>query len=137
MKSVTVPFFISHQGCPHTCVFCDQRTISGTEGFLPDAGQITEKINLWRTTSGERPLEVAFFGGTFTALSEAAQVGLLAPLQPLLEDGTINAVRISTRPEMRPRGGDAEVAAAEPIAAAGGALHEPGKSVQCNFDRRW
>ena len=99
MKTVTVPFFISHQGCPHTCVFCDQRTISGASGVLPTAGQIRARIDLWRSTAGDRPLEVAFFGGTFTALPEEIQSELLAPLQPLLENGTLDSVRISTRPD--------------------------------------
>lgn len=99
MKPVTVPFFISHQGCPHTCVFCDQRTISGASGTLPTAEQIRDRINLWSSTAGGRPLEVAFFGGTFTALPEKTQSELLAPLQPLLKVGTLGSVRISTRPD--------------------------------------
>ncbi len=99
VKPVTVPFFISHQGCPHTCVFCDQRTISGANGTLPTAEQIRARIDLWRSTAGDRPLEVAFFGGTFTALPEEIQAELLAPLQPLLETGTLDSVRISTRPD--------------------------------------
>jgi histone acetyltransferase (RNA polymerase elongator complex component) len=99
VKPVTVPFFISHQGCPHICVFCDQRAISGASGTLPTAGQITAKIDLWRSTAGGRPLEVAFFGGTFTALPEKIQEELLAPLQPFLMNGTLDSVRISTRPD--------------------------------------
>lgn len=99
MKKITVPFFISHQGCPHTCVFCDQRTISGASGTLPTAGQIRDRIALWSSTAGGRPLEVAFFGGTFTALPDEVQAKLLAPLQPLLKDGTLDSVRISTRPD--------------------------------------
>lgn len=99
MKPVTVPFFISHQGCPHTCVFCDQRTISGATGTLPSTEQILSRVDLWQSTAAGRPLEVAFFGGTFTALSEKIQTDLLAPLQPLLAAGTIDSVRISTRPD--------------------------------------
>lgn len=99
MKRVTVPFFISHRGCPHTCVFCDQRTISGASGVLPTAEQIRDRIGLWCATAGERPLEAAFFGGTFTALPDEVQAGLLAPLQPLLKNGTLAGVRISTRPD--------------------------------------
>ena len=99
MRSTTIPFFISHQGCPHTCVFCDQRLISGAEGALPTTGQIQERIELWRATSENRPLEVAFFGGTFTALPKETQAKLLMPLQPLLDNGTLASVRISTRPD--------------------------------------
>jgi histone acetyltransferase (RNA polymerase elongator complex component) len=99
VKPVTVPFFISHQGCPHTCVFCDQRTISGASGILPTADEIRARVELWRSTAGGRPLEVAFFGGTFTALPDKTQAELLAPLQPLLKSGALDSVRISTRPD--------------------------------------
>ncbi|MBC7962929.1 MAG: radical SAM protein [Steroidobacteraceae bacterium] len=99
MKPVTVPFFISHQGCPHTCAFCDQRTISGAVGILPTKEEILTKIAGWRSTAGLRPVEVAFFGGSFTALPREIQAELLAPLQPLLADGEIAAVRLSTRPD--------------------------------------
>jgi len=99
VKRVTVPFFISHQGCPHTCVFCDQRAISGSRGLLPDRNELLVKIGQWSRSAGQRPLEVAFFGGTFTALERVVQQRLLAPLQSLLASGTISAVRISTRPD--------------------------------------
>lgn len=99
MKPVTVPFFISHQGCPHTCIFCDQRTISGADGALPAAADIRAKVGLWRSTACGRPLEVAFFGGSFSALPETVQSALLDPLQELLNDGIVDSVRISTRPD--------------------------------------
>lgn len=99
MKTVTVPFFISHQGCPHTCVFCDQSLISGAPGALPDDAAMLAKIAKWRATSGGKPLQVAFFGGTFTALERSVQQRLLAPLQPLLASGVLKSVRISTRPD--------------------------------------
>ena len=99
MNRVIVPFFISHQGCPHTCVFCDQRVISGSAGRLPDGAEIVEKVHAWQRSAGNRPLEVAFFGGTFTALPRRSQEQLLAPLQPLLAAGTIASVRLSTRPD--------------------------------------
>lgn len=99
MNRVIVPFFISHQGCPHTCVFCDQRTISGAAGNLPGAAEIVEKIRLWGDSADGRPLEAAFFGGTFSALPIDVQERLLDPLQPLLASGELTSVRISTRPD--------------------------------------
>lgn len=99
MKAVTVPFFISHQGCPHTCIFCDQRTVSGAPGSLPGNAEIVAKIAAWRLSAGGTPLEAAFFGGTFSALPIEVREQLLAPLQPLLASGEITSVRISTRPD--------------------------------------
>lgn len=80
-------------------MFCDQRTISGSSGSLPTSIEIVSKIDRWRGSAGNRPIEVAFFGGSFTALPEKIQADLLAPLQPLLACGTVAAVRLSTRPD--------------------------------------
>jgi histone acetyltransferase (RNA polymerase elongator complex component) len=99
LKKVTVPFFISHQGCAHTCVFCDQRTISNSSGEIPSTDEILAKIATWGSTAGDRPLEVAFFGGSFTAMPLAVQEHLLRPLQALLTSGAIVSIRISTRPD--------------------------------------
>lgn len=99
MKRVTVPFFISHQGCPHTCIFCDQHIISGAIGNLPTSAEIIAKVLVWQRSAGSCSLEVAFFGGTFTALAIDVQEQLLGPLQPLLASGEVNSVRISTRPD--------------------------------------
>jgi histone acetyltransferase (RNA polymerase elongator complex component) len=99
VKKVTVPFFISHQGCSHTCVFCDQRTISNSSGDIPTKEAILAKIATWQQTAGDRPLEVAYFGGSFTALPVAVQDHLLQPLQGLLASGEIQSIRISTRPD--------------------------------------
>jgi histone acetyltransferase (RNA polymerase elongator complex component) len=99
MKKVTVPFFVSHQGCAHTCVFCDQRTITGFFGDIPSTEEILSKIATWQSTAGGRPLEVAFFGGSFTAMSVEVQDHLLKPLQPLLASGDILSIRVSTRPD--------------------------------------
>lgn len=96
---VTVPFFISHQGCPHQCVFCDQCIISSSSGQLPDSKSILSKIAQWQCYANGRPLEVAFFGGTFTALPETTQQMLLEPLQPLIRSGEVESIRVSTRPD--------------------------------------
>ena len=94
-----VPFFISHAGCPHACVFCDQRTIAGGTGGLPEPAEIRATIEAFRATGPDAGVEVAFFGGTFTALPREAQERLLAPLGPLREDGIVRSVRVSTRPD--------------------------------------
>ncbi|KAB0669779.1 radical SAM protein [Oryzomonas sagensis] len=99
MRAVTVPFFISHQGCPHACVFCDQRVISGSCGTLPSRQQISTTIGSWQRSAAGRPLEVAFFGGSFSALPEQVQDELLAPVQSFLENGVVRSVRVSTRPD--------------------------------------
>jgi len=99
MKPLIVPFFISHQGCPHHCVFCDQERISGHGGGLPEPAEMIAAIDRFTAFGGGRPLEVAFYGGTFTSLPRSDQERLLAPLQPLMAAGRLTRVRLSTRPD--------------------------------------
>lgn len=99
MKRVIVPFFIAHQGCPHQCVFCDQHTLTGQAGALPQPAEILGSIAAWCASSRTESVEVAFYGGTFTALPLEQQQRLLEPLQPLLAAGRVRAVRVSTRPD--------------------------------------
>jgi histone acetyltransferase (RNA polymerase elongator complex component) len=99
MKPLIVPFFISHQGCPHRCVFCDQVKISGGEGDFPTAAELLAKIDVYRASSTRKSVEVAFYGGTFTSLPQPVREQLLLPLQPLLAGGDICSIRVSTRPD--------------------------------------
>jgi len=99
LRPVVVPFFISHLGCPHRCVFCDQEKIAGARGVLPEAGEMLERVARYRASSPDRELEAAFYGGTFTALPREDQCYLLAALQPLLASGALSSLRLSTRPD--------------------------------------
>ena len=95
---LVIPIFISHRGCPHQCLFCNQRVIAGTgEDAWPDvAGEIRTWLSRSRT---EEEVQVAFYGGSFTCLGRELQERLLAPVQPFLEAGVIGSIRVSTRPD--------------------------------------
>lgn len=99
MKTPIVPFFITHRGCPHRCVFCNQDSIAGVASAFPTAAEIVEKVDEYRRSGGAESVEVAFFGGSFTGLSRTDQERLLSPLQPLLASGAVSSVRVSTRPD--------------------------------------
>jgi histone acetyltransferase (RNA polymerase elongator complex component) len=99
MKKPIVPFFISHRGCPHRCVFCDQQKIAGAVGVFPSAGEIRDTVAAYRKTSGCRVVDVAFYGGSFTGLVREDQQRLLLPLQDLIAAGEVSSVRVSTRPD--------------------------------------
>ena len=91
------PIFIPHMGCPNACVFCDQRRISGSPS--PASGDtVTEALKQARA-DGLRGLELALYGGSFTAIPAAAQEALLGAAQPYLADGTLSGIRLSTRPD--------------------------------------
>ncbi|SNB45083.1 elongator complex protein 3 [Geobacter sp. DSM 9736] len=99
IRRPVVPFFISHHGCPHQCVFCDQNSIAGESRRLPTADAIVEKIRNYMRSSGGGVVDVAFFGGTFTALPTDVQEQLLEPLKPLVSQGHVGSIRVSTRPD--------------------------------------
>lgn len=99
MKPLVVPFFLSHRGCPHRCVFCDQVRIAGVAGDYPTAAEILARIDTYRRTTRRSRVEVAFFGGTFTSLPRQIREELLLPLQSLLAAGEVAGVRVSTRPD--------------------------------------
>lgn len=95
----TLAFFIPHCGCPHQCSFCDQRTISGAL-HLPQPAEIAETCQAMLERSAPlEDAEIAFFGGSFTAVDTAYQTALLTAVQPFLGAGKFQGVRISTRPD--------------------------------------
>jgi len=99
MSNLIVPFFIPHSGCPHTCLFCNQRVISGVKQPYPTADQISETVLEWVGRSARSSVEVAFYGGSFTLLSQSLQKYLLDSVQPLIASNIVESVRISTRPD--------------------------------------
>lgn len=92
-----IPIFVPHLGCPNDCVFCNQRRISGSP--LPASGadviRTLEKARAGDTAGAQ----LAFYGGSFTAINPAVQEELLGAAQPYLRDGTISSIRLSTRPD--------------------------------------
>lgn len=96
-KRHIIPLFIPHQGCPNLCVFCDQKKISGAETPVTPE-MVTQQIQNALMISGECR-ELAFYGGSFTAMKPEIQEGLLAAVQPFLRRGEIGAIRLSTRPD--------------------------------------
>jgi histone acetyltransferase (RNA polymerase elongator complex component) len=66
---------------------------------LPSGAELLQRIAAFRSSARIEPVEVAFYGGTFTSLSVEAQEGLLLPLQPLIASGEVHSVRLSTRPD--------------------------------------
>ena len=94
-----IPVFVPHLGCPNDCVFCNQRRISGSiEPARPeDVAAAIEHAKVV-TPEGTRR-QLAFYGGSFTAIPDAEQEALLGAAQPYLESGDISSIRLSTRPD--------------------------------------
>ncbi len=95
-----IPVFVPHKGCPHRCSFCDQRAISGTQR-APSPGEVTALCR--EALAGLPPrfgtAEIAFFGGSFTAIPREEMIALLEAAQPFRGDPRFGGIRISTRPD--------------------------------------
>jgi len=92
-----IPIFVPHLGCPHGCVFCNQRHITG-EQRVPTADDVRRTVEEALAKSGAGA-QVAFYGGSFTAVDKPLQVSLLGAVQPYLQAGTVSGIRLSTRPD--------------------------------------
>lgn len=98
MKTKIIPVFVPHLGCPNDCVFCNQRKITGVRSFsIEDAiKEIDYFLNLY---SNDNPIELAFYGGSFTAINKNLQFELLSLARDLKLKNKISQIRISTRPD--------------------------------------
>ncbi len=98
---LVIPIFIPHEGCPHCCVFCNQRRISGFADKPVSADDVRTTITTWLDyrKSDTEPVQVAFYGGSFTGLPQLRQQELLDAVAPFVEQERVQAIRLSTRPD--------------------------------------
>lgn len=95
-----IPIFIPHRGCKNECVFCNQKRISGEmRNVLPQ--DVKTEIENWLESFSKksRPVQVAFFGGSFTGLSLEEQESFLKVAYEYIEQGKVNSIKLSTRPD--------------------------------------
>lgn len=99
-KQYIIPIFVPHLGCPNDCVFCNQKSISGQkENMTKEKAQkmIEEYLNAIQTKDAS--IEIAFYGGSFTAIKPEKQIELLEVANEYIKKGKVESVRISTRPD--------------------------------------
>ena len=94
-----IPFFIPHSGCPHQCVFCNQKNITGQATPVTPPADPPEDNRVSRHSSTDNTAHVAFYGGSFTALPFETQTAYLSAVQPFIQTGQIAGIRLSTRPD--------------------------------------
>lgn len=99
-RHCNVALFVPHAGCPHQCSFCNQRAISGQVSPLSPQEIVTACERAAATMASEpADAEIAFFGGSFTAVAPAYRRSLLEVAAPYVEKGWFSGIRISTRPD--------------------------------------
>lgn len=97
MKKGNISLFIPHLGCPHKCSFCNQNTITGKQS-QPSADDVRAAVET-ALKKKNYDYEIAFFGGSFTAIDREYMLSLLKAAYDYVKDGRVNGIRISTRPD--------------------------------------
>ena len=99
MSHSNISVFVPHKGCPNDCSFCNQRAISGqtvpaTPNDVENAVKIAIEYNV-----DPKNTEIAFFGGSFTAIERDYMISLLTAAKHFLDTYNFKGIRISTRPD--------------------------------------
>ncbi len=97
MRKGNISIFIPHLGCPHQCSFCNQNTITGKQ-VQPTVDDVNNAVQTALKHKGYK-YEIAFFGGSFTAVEREYMISLLETAYEYVRDGRVNGIRISTRPD--------------------------------------
>ena len=88
-------------GCPQHCTFCNEKIAAGN--FAPEVMKSffdAEVASYLRWNKNKlRPVEIAFYGGNFTGLTPDYQKRLLSWAGAYIQQGQVDSIRISTRPD--------------------------------------
>lgn len=101
MRHANISIFVPHEGCTHACSFCNQKTITGQKQLscTSEMAVATIELALSHLQEKAKEAEIAFFGGSFTAIERARMISLLKAAYPYVSDGRFKGIRISTRPD--------------------------------------
>lgn len=100
MKHSNVAIFVPHNGCPNKCSFCNQKQITG-QCYQPVSDDIDKAVNIAVNSKYHcsENSEIAFFGGSFTAIDRDYMLLLLETAYKYVQQGLFKGIRISTRPD--------------------------------------
>ncbi len=100
VKHKNLSIFVPHEGCPNQCSFCDQKKISGTQN-PPSPQEVTQLCDEFLPHNAQEgaSYEIAFFGGSFTAIDHGYMLALLQAAYPFVQAGRAAGIRCSTRPD--------------------------------------
>lgn len=98
--SANIAIFVPHNGCRNQCSFCNQFSITSQQE-QPTAESVRRTVEkaLVYLGNGAKDAEIAFFGGSFTAIERSYMTELLEAAYPYVKDGSIGGIRVSTRPD--------------------------------------
>lgn len=92
------PVFLPFAGCPYRCMYCAQDDQTGIHAGAIAPVDLKRELALEFRTR-DKPVELAFYGGTFTALPGDLMQAYLDIAATLKQAGLVARVRCSTRPD--------------------------------------
>ncbi len=95
-----ISIFVPHIGCPNKCSFCNQRHITGVT-LAPRYEDVKKAVETAKKSPNYDPktTQIAFFGGSFTAINRNYMLSLLEAASAFVKSGDVSGIRISTRPD--------------------------------------
>jgi histone acetyltransferase (RNA polymerase elongator complex component) len=96
-----IPIFIMNSGCPHLCIFCNQKITAGNYPQEINKEYFENEVRSYLSWNKDksRLIEIAFYGGSFTAIDKMYQENLLSWAQSYVQAGLVHSIRVSTRPD--------------------------------------
>jgi histone acetyltransferase (RNA polymerase elongator complex component) len=101
-RKIIYPVFLPHAGCPFQCIYCNQEKVVSHDRRKADIPEIVEaglKAHCARIVRSGLPGEIAFFGGTFSALPPELIESILTAASIQVARGIFTGIRFSTRPD--------------------------------------
>lgn len=100
MSHSNISIFVPHFGCPNQCSFCNQRFITG-KSCQPTKNDVIHSVEVAVKSPkyDKCSCEIAFFGGSFTAIDKSYMLELLSAAYDYVKKGIVSGIRISTRPD--------------------------------------
>lgn len=98
IRKKNIPIFVAHKGCPNDCIFCNQVKISGTKDEI-DKEKIKATIENSLKHADFKNTQIAFFGGSFTGISEDTMINYLSVAKYYCDNYNLDGIRLSTRPD--------------------------------------
>ncbi len=99
MQHANISIFIPHLGCPFNCIFCDQYKITGSDKCVTPQDIYNTLSEAKKHCLEKGKTQIAFFGGSFTAIDRQLMVDYLKVAYEFVKDNTFDSIRISTRPD--------------------------------------
>ena len=99
MSHANISIFVPHKGCPNDCSFCNQRAISGQTVSATAIDVEKAVLTALEYNIDPKNTEIAFFGGSFTAIEREYMCSLLTAAKHFLDTHFFAGIRVSTRPD--------------------------------------